>query len=224
MRVLLVEDDASLQSVLTRGLAEEGYAVDCVGSGTEALWRIAEYAYAAVILDLGLPDLGGLEVCRQARAEGRWVPVLILTARDTVDARVEGLDAGADDYLVKPFALDELFARLRVLVRREPTPRPATLVVGDLVLDPARHEVRRGDQRIDLTPKEFALLHHLMRSPDQVHSRASLIDSVWDSAYDGDPHVVNVYINYLRDKIDKPFGRRTVLTVRGAGYCLRAET
>jgi len=187
------------------------------------VWRATEHPYDAVVLDLGLPDIDGFSVCRQLREQGCWVPVLMLTALDGVDHRVRGLDVGADDYLVKPFAFAELVARLRALLRRGATPRPARLALGDLMLDPASRAVTRGDQRIDVTPKEFALLEYFIRHSDQVLSRTRLVEHVWDSAYDGDLHVVNVYVAYLRDKIDRPFGRASLETVRGVGYRLHDD-
>ncbi|MEP7021541.1 MAG: response regulator transcription factor [Pseudonocardiales bacterium] len=223
MRILVVEDDDKLRALLGRGLAEEGYAVDVASSGIDAVWQATEHPCDAVVLDLGLPDIDGFEVCRQLRDQGCWVPVLMLTALDGVDQRVRGLDVGADDYLVKPFAFEELVARLRALVRRGKTPRPVRLTVGDLVLDPAARTVWRGEQEIDVTAKEFALLEYLMRHPGEVLSRTTLVEHVWDSAYDGDLHVVNVYVAYLRDKIDRPFGRTSLGTVRGVGYGLRDE-
>lgn len=218
MRILVVEDDAKLREILTRGLAEQGYAVDAADTGGDALWRAVEQPYDVVVLDLGLPDLDGFTVCRRLREHGCWVPVLMLTALDGVDHRVHGLDVGADDYLVKPFAFAELLARLRALLRRGAAPRPVQLIVGDLVLDPASRTVTRGPCRIDLTRKEFELLAYFMRYPDQVLSRTRLVEHVWDSAYDGDLHIVNVYIAYLRDKIDRPFKRASLQTVRAAGY------
>jgi two-component system OmpR family response regulator len=220
MRILVVEDDAKLRALLARGLAEEGYTVDLADNGTDAVWLATENTFDAVVLDLGLPDRDGFTVCHQLRAAERWVPVLMLTALDSVEHRVRGLDVGADDYVVKPFAFAELLARLRALLRRGATPRPAQLVVGDLVLDPAARTVTRGDHQIGLTAKEFALLEYLMRHPGEVLSRTRLIEHVWDSAYDGDLHVVNVYVAYVRDKIDRPFGRASLATVRGAGYRL----
>jgi two-component system OmpR family response regulator len=220
VRILVVEDDAKLRALLARGLAEEGYAVELADNGTDAVWLATENTFDAVVLDLGLPDQDGFTVCHQLRAAGRWVPVLMLTALDGVEHRVRGLDVGADDYVVKPFAFAELLARLRALLRRGATPRPAQLAVGDLVLDPAARTVARGDHQIDLTAKEFALLEYLMRHPGEVLSRTRLVEHVWDSAYDGDLHVVNVYVAYVRDKIDRPFGRASLATVRGAGYRL----
>jgi two-component system OmpR family response regulator len=223
VRILVVEDDAKLRLLLGRGLAEEGYAVDVAGTGADAIWRVAEYPYDAVVLDVGLPDTDGFSVCQTIRERGHWVPVLMLTALGEVDHRVRGLDVGADDYLVKPFAFAELIARLRALLRRGAEPRPTTMRVGDLALDPASHTVSRGGTRVELTAREFALLEYLMRYRGEVISRTRLVDHVWDSAYDGDLHVVNVYVAYLRDKIDRPFGRATIETVRGAGYRLRIE-
>jgi two-component system OmpR family response regulator len=223
VRILVVEDDAKLRLLLGRGLAEEGYAVDLAGTGADAIWRVAEYPYDAVVLDVGLPDTDGFSVCQTIRKSGHWVPVLMLTALGEVDHRVRGLDVGADDYLVKPFAFAELIARLRALLRRGAEPRPTTMRVGDLALDPASHTVMRGGTRVELTAREFSLLEYLMRYRGEVISRTRLVDHVWDSAYDGDLHVVNVYVAYLRDKIDRPFGRATIETVRGAGYRLRIE-
>jgi two-component system, OmpR family, response regulator len=223
VRILVVEDDAKLRSLLARGLAEEGHAVATVGGGVDAVWQATEEIFDAIVLDLGLPDRDGFSVCRELRENGCWAPVLMLTALDGVEHRVRGLDVGADDYLVKPFAFAELLARLRALLRRGATPRPTRLVVGDLALDPAARTVARGDQRIDLTAKEFALLECFMRHPGEVLSRTRLVEHVWDSAYDGDLHVVSVYVAYLREKIDRPFGRASLMTVRGAGYRLHDE-
>jgi two-component system, OmpR family, response regulator len=170
-----------------------------------------------------LPDLDGFEVCRRIREAGQWAPVLMLTARDGVDDRVRGLDAGADDYLPKPFAFAELMARLRALLRRGTGERPAVLMAGDLSLDPAARTVRRGDVEVALTPKEFALLEYFMRHPGEVLTRTSMIEHVWDFAYEGDSNVVEVYVRYLREKIDRPFGRESLETVRGVGYRLRAD-
>jgi two-component system OmpR family response regulator len=218
MRLLVVEDNPGMASLLVRSLRREGYAVDAVDSGEDALWSVRENEYDGVVLDAMLPAPDGFEVCRQMRVEGRWAPVLMLTARDTVPDRVRGLDAGADDYLTKPFALAELYARLRALTRRDPLERPVTLTVGDLSLDPVTRVVRRGDTTISLSPKEFALLQELMRHPGEVLTRSHLIDHVWDFAYDGGSNVVDVYVRYLREKVDRPFGRDTIRTVRGAGY------
>ena len=218
MRLLVVEDNPGMASLLMRSLKREGYAVDAVGTGEDALWSVRENQYDGVVLDAMIPAPSGFEVCRRMRAEGRWAPVLMLTARDTVPDRVRGLDSGADDYLTKPFALAELFARIRALTRRDPLERPVALRVGDLMLDPVSRVVRRGDVDVSLSPKEFTLLQELMRRPGEVLSRTHLIDHVWDFAYDGGSNVVDVYVRYLRDKVDRPFGRDTIRTVRGAGY------
>ena len=223
MRVLVVEDEVKMAGLLKRGLEEEGYAVDVAPNGVEALWLGSESPYDAVVLDVMLPDMRGFEVCRQLRAKGRWAPVLMLTARDAVADRVEGLDAGADDYLVKPFAFGELFARLRALLRRGARERPAVLRTGDLALDPATKEVARGAVPVRLTAKEFALCEYFMRHPGEVLTRTRIIEHVWDFAYDGDSNVVDVYVRYLREKIDRPFRRSSIETVRGAGYRLRDE-
>jgi DNA-binding response OmpR family regulator len=221
-RVLVVEDDDAISQVLQRSLRMEGYDVRIAGDGEAALDEAHAFLPDLVILDLGLPKLDGLEVAKTLR-ESDDVPILMLTARDAVESRVEGLDAGADDYLVKPFDLAELVARLHALFRRGRAPRPVTLQVGDLLLDPARREVRRGDQMIELTAREFSLLEYFMRHPSESLSRTRLLQHVWDDAFDGDPHVVSVYVSYLRDKIDRPFGRSSLQTLRGAGYRLRDD-
>jgi two-component system OmpR family response regulator len=223
VRLLVVEDEPKMAGLLRRGLQEEGYAADVVHEGEEAVWMATENPYDAILLDVALPDVDGFEVCRRVREAGQWAPVLMLTARDAVDDRVRGLDAGADDYLTKPFALPELLARLRALVRRGPRERPSVLAVDDLTLDPATKMVRRGATTIPLTPKELALLEYLMRHPGEVLTRTRLIEHVWDFAYEGDSNVVEVYIRYLREKIDRPFGRISIETVRGLGYRFRAE-
>ena len=223
MRLLVVEDTARMAELLRRGLTEEGNAVDVVATAEDAVWMGTENGYDAIVLDLMLPDFDGLEVCRRLRAAGQWAPVLMLTARDALADRVAGLDAGADDYLTKPFSFAELLARLRALRRRGGEPRPAVLAVGDLTLDPAAHEVRRDGKEVVLTPKEFALLEELMRHPGEALSQTHLIEHVWDFAFEGDSNVVEVYIRYLREKVDRPFGRRSIETVRGAGYRLRAD-
>ncbi len=223
MRVLVVEDDVKMAALMRRGLEREGYAVDIASDGDEALWAAREHEYDAVVLDVMIPGPNGFEVCRTLRKEGHWVPVIMLTARDRVDDRVSGLDAGADDYLVKPFAFAELYARLRALLRRDPVERPVVLRVGDLELDPTTRVVTRGTTKIDLTAKEFSLLEFLMSRPGVVVSRTSILDHVWDFAYDGTSNVVDVYIRYLRDKVDRPFGQRSIQTVRGAGYRIAAD-
>ena len=223
MRILVVEDEIKMASLLKRGLEHEGYAVDLSGDGVDALWAAREHDYDAIVLDAMIPDPDGFDVCRTLRREGRWAPVLMLTARDDLDSRVAGLDAGADDYLTKPFAFAELFARLRAITRRDPGARPAVLQVGDLYLDPATHGVRRGDTPIALSARKFALLEEFMRHPGEVLSRTRILDHVWDFAYDGTSNVVDVYVGYLRDAIDRPFGRDSIETVRGVGYRLRVE-
>jgi two-component system OmpR family response regulator len=192
--------------------------------GAEALWAVTETEYDAVVLDAMIPGPDGFEVCRRMRADGRWSPVLMLTARDGVEDRVRGLDAGADDYLTKPFAIREMLARLRALIRRGAGPRPVELRVGDLMLDTAQHCVRRGGEPVSLSPKEFALLELFMRRAGEVLSRTHIVDHVWDFAYDGGSNLVDVYVGYLRRKIDLPFGRNDLETVRGVGYRLRLPT
>jgi two-component system OmpR family response regulator len=223
MRVLVVEDEVKMAGLLRRALEEEGYAVDVASNGGDGLWLGTENAYDVVVLDLMLPDVDGFDVCRRLREAGRWSPVLMLTARDAVSDRVAGLDAGADDYLTKPFSLAELLARLRALIRRGGVARPAVLRAGDLTLDPTTHTVRRAGSDIELTAKEFALLEYLMRHVGEVLGRTRLIEHVWDFAYEGDSNVVDVYVRYLRNKIDRPFGRDSIETVRGSGYRLRAQ-
>jgi two-component system OmpR family response regulator len=223
MRVLLVEDEARMASVISRSLAKEGLATDVTGSGQDGLSMASAVDYDAIVLDVMLPDMTGFEVCRLLRRGGVWSPVVMLTARDAVADRVEGLDSGADDYLVKPFALAELHARLRSLARRGSPERPAVLEIGDLVLDPARREVRRGETEIELSAKEFALLEMLVRRRGEVLSRFDLIEHAWDLAYEIRSNVVDVYVRRLRQKVDRPFGRRSIETVRGAGYRFRED-
>jgi two-component system OmpR family response regulator len=214
MRVLVVEDEPHMADVLRRGLTEHGFAVDVAHTGVDGSWRAAESDYDTIVLDIMLPDLDGFAVLERLRAADCWTPVLLLTARDAVTDRVRGLDGGADDYLTKPFAFEELLARLRALVRRAPGRRPTVLSVGDLTLDPATRVVCRGGTRIALTAKEYGVLECLMRRPGQVHSRTDLIEHVWDMAFDADSNVVDVYIGYLRRKL----GRSSIETVRGMGY------
>lgn len=209
-----------MASLLRRGLEHEGYAVEIAGSGEQALWAADVMSLDAVVLDATIPDPDGFEVCRTLRRDGRWMPVIMLTARDAVADRVAGLDAGADDYLVKPFAFDELFARLRALTRRPATERPTVLSVGDLELDPAQKRVSRAGQGIELSAKEFALLELFMRHPDEVLTRTQILDHVWDFAFDGTSNIVDVYVRYLREKVDRPFGVSSIETVRGHGYRL----
>ncbi|MGH2726494.1 MAG: response regulator [Actinomycetota bacterium] len=223
MRVLVVEDHPRMSGLLKRGLEEEGFAVDVAANGEDGLWLATENSYDAIVLDVMLPGLDGFGVLERLRTAQRWAPVLLLTAKDAVEDRVHGLDLGGDDYLTKPFAFPELLARLRALMRRGSRERPSVLAVGDLALDPASREVRRGDTPIALTAKEFSLLETLMRHDGEVLSKAFLIEHVWDFAFDADSNVVEVYISALRRKIDKPFGRRSLETVRGAGYRVRED-
>jgi two-component system, OmpR family, response regulator len=220
MRVLVVEDDERMAVLLQRGLSREGLSVDVVGTGEEAAWMAEAHEYDAVVLDVMLPGIDGFETCRRLRRSEVWAPVLMLTARDAVEDRVAGLDCGADDYLVKPFAFPELLARLRALARRGGSERPAVLAVGDLRLDPATRLVTRAGRPVELSAKEFALLEIFMRRPGQVLSRLQLLEHAWDHAYDNRSNVVDVYVLRLRAKIDVPFGRASLETVRGAGYRL----
>jgi len=221
MRVLVVEDEPRMARLLKRGLEEEGHAVDVAGDGPEGQWLATENPYAAVVLDVMLPGFDGFELCRKLRAAGVWTPVLMLTARDAVDDRVRGLDAGADDYLVKPFSLLELAARLRALTRRDDRARPTVLSEGDLRLDPAAKRAWRDGTELRLSPKEFALLELFLRHPGLVLTRSQILEAAWDFAYDGTSNVVDQYVTYLRKKIDVPFGRHDLETVRGMGYRLR---
>jgi two-component system OmpR family response regulator len=223
MRVLVVEDDVKMASLLRRGLLEEGLAADVARTGDDALWMAEATEYDAIVLDVMLPGADGFEVCRRLREAGRWSPVLMLTARDAVEDRVAGLDAGADDYLTKPFSFAELLARLRALARRAPLERPTVLEADDLRLDPATRRAWRGDVEIGLSAKEFALLETFMRRPGDVLSRLHLLEHCWDYGYENRSNVVDVYVRYLREKIDRPFGRKSLETVRGAGYRFRGE-
>jgi two-component system OmpR family response regulator len=223
MRALVVEDEAKMADLVRRGLVEEGYAADVARTGEEALWMARAAPYDAIVLDLMLPGRDGLEVCRELRAAGVWSPILMLTARDGVGDRVAGLDAGADDYLVKPFSFAELLARLRALTRRPLAERPSVLEVGSLRLDPARRQAWRGDDALTLSTKELALLETFMRHPGDVLSRLDLLEHAWDIAYENRSNVVDVYVRYLREKIDRPYGLRSIETVRRAGYRLRAD-
>jgi len=220
MRILIVEDQVKMASLLRRGLREEGLAADVARTGDDAIWMARATEYDAIVLDVMLPGTDGFEVCRRLREAGTWSPVLMLTARDAVEDRVVGLDAGADDYLTKPFSFAELLARLRALVRRPPLERPTVLEVGDLRLDPAAHRVWRGETEVQLSAKEFALLETFMRRPGEVLSRFHLLEHCWDHGYENRSNVVDVYVRYLREKIDRPFGRTSLETVRGAGYRL----
>ena len=224
MRILVVEDEHKLAGLLERGLVEEGHAADVARTGEDALWMAGSVEYDAIVLDLMLPGVNGVEVCRRLRQSDVWSPVLMLTARDAVQDRVAGLDAGADDYLSKPFSFVELLARLRSLARRGVGERPTVLEVGTLRLDPATRQVWRGESELQLSTKEFALLETFMRRPGQVLSRFQLLEHAWDYAYENKSNVVDVYVRYLRAKIDRPFGVGSIETVRGAGYRLRRDS
>ncbi|MDQ2982846.1 MAG: response regulator transcription factor [Actinomycetota bacterium] len=223
MRVLVVEDELKMASLIRRGLFEEGHAADIASTGEDALWMAEAHPYDAIVLDVMLPKLSGFETCRRLRNAGVWTPVVMLTARDAVEDRVTGLDAGADDYLTKPFSFAELLARLRALARRGSVERPAEVEVGDMRLDPATRQVWRRGQEIQLSPKEFALLETFMRRPGQVLTRLQLLEHAWDFAYENRSNVVDVYVRYLREKIDRPFGTTSLETVRGVGYKLRED-
>jgi two-component system OmpR family response regulator len=221
VRVLIVEDEPKLASLVRRGLREHGAVADVASSGEDALWMAGSRGYDAIALDVALPGIDGFETCRRLRAEDIWTPILFLTARSSVEDRIAGLDGGGDDYLVKPFALGELAARLRALVRRGQPERPPVLEVGDLRLDPATRQVWRGDDEIGLSPTELALLAAFMRRPGEVLTRLELLEAGWDDGYENRSNVVDVYVGYLRNRIDRPFGRDSIETVRGVGYRLR---
>jgi two-component system OmpR family response regulator len=219
MRLLLVEDDAKLAAAVCRGLRGAGYAVDHAADGDDALVDAGVWDYDAVVLDLMLPRRDGFEVCRALRERGDGVPILMLTARAQVDDRIRGLDAGADDYLAKPFDFGELLARVRALIRRGASERPPVLAVGDLIVDPAGHDVTCAGVRVDLTAREFAVLEYLARHPGEVVTRTDLLDHVWDANYEGSTNIVDVYVGYVRRKLGRPLIR----TVRGVGFVLDAE-
>jgi two-component system, OmpR family, response regulator len=220
VRLLLVEDDAKLSRALARGLRHEGFAVDVAADGEQALRDAAVYDYDAIVLDVLLPGRDGFAVCRALRERGCWAPVLMLTARGSVTDRIGGLDAGADDYLVKPFDFGELLARLRALLRRVPAERPPRLAVGDLEVDPATRAVARAGTPVALSAREFAVLEYLARHPGEAVTRTRLIEHVWDRNFDGSTNIVDVYVGYLRRKLELPFGRPLIRTVRGVGYAL----
>lgn len=223
MRVLVVDDEVRLADGVRRGLEAEGWAVDVAHDGVDGLWHAREFRYDAIVLDLMMPGLSGWAVCARLRADGDWTPVLMLTAKDGEWDQVEALDAGADDYVTKPFSHPVLVARLRALVRRGARERPTVLTLGDLVVDPAARTVRRGDVAVELTSREFAVLEYLARHPGQVRSKRDVIENVWDVDFEGDPNIVEVYVGHLRRKVDRPFGRIAIETVRGAGYRLDAD-
>jgi two-component system, OmpR family, response regulator len=223
MRALVVEDEVKMAALIRRGLVEEGYAADVARTGEEALWMARATPYDAIVLDVMLPGRNGMEVCRSLRESGVWSPILMLTARDGVEDKVAGLDSGADDYLSKPFSFAELLARLRALTRRGPSERPAVLEVGSLRLDPATRQAWRGEVEIDLSAKEFALLETFMRSAGDVLTRLDLLEHAWDYGYENRSNVVDVYVRYLRAKVDRPFSLDSIETVRGVGYRLRRD-
>jgi two-component system OmpR family response regulator len=223
MKILVVEDELKMASLLMRGFRKNGDAVDVARRGEDAVWMAGAADYDAIVLDVMLPGMDGFETLAALREQGRWTPVLMLTARDAVEDRIAGLDVGADDYLTKPFSFAELLARLRAIARRGPVERPTILEVGDLRLDPATRQVWRGTTEIELTAKEFALLEAFMRRPGEVLSRDNLLEQAWDMGYDNRSNVIAVYVNYLRDKIDRPFGASSLTTVRGAGYRLQRD-
>lgn len=218
MRVLVVEDEPTMAELLARGLREEGHAADIAATGEDALWMARAVDYDAIVLDVMLPGIDGMEACRRLRAAEVWTPVLMLTARDAIEDRITGLDVGADDYLLKPFSFGELLARLRALVRRTPHERPAVLEVGPLRLDPAAHRAWRGGRELQLSAKEFAVLEAFMRRPDEVLSRNALLESAWDIAFESRSNIVDVYVRQLREHV----GTEAIETVRGVGYRLRA--
>ncbi len=223
MRILVVEDESVMAQSLRTGLEDHGFAVDVAADGEEGLWYAAEVDYDAIVLDLMLPKINGFKVCETIRDRGDWTPILMLTAKDGHLDEAEGLDTGADDYLTKPFAFEVLLARLRALLRRAGSERPVVMTAGDLSLDPATREVRRGDEAIDLTAREFAILEFMMSRVGQVVSKTEILAHVWDFAFDGGPNIVEVYAGSLRKKIDTPFGRQSIVTVRGAGYMLDSD-
>jgi len=223
MRVLLVEDEVALAEAIARGLTAEGFDVDIVHDGLDGLWRAREGGYTAIVLDILLPGMNGFKVCATLREEGVWTPILMLTAKDGEWDEAESLDTGADDFLSKPFSFVVLAARLRALARRTQQPRPATLTAGTLVLDPATRLCSRGDAPVELTAREFSLLDALLRRNGDIAPKPALLDEVWGHDFAGDPNIIEVYVGYLRRKIDEPFGLKTLLTVRGAGYRLVAD-
>jgi two-component system, OmpR family, response regulator len=223
MRVLVVEDEAPLADGLRDGLEAEGFAVDVASDGLDGLWMAREHPYAAIVLDIMLPGLNGYRVCATLRQEGIWTPILMLTAKDGELDEAEALDTGADDYLTKPFSFVVLLARLRALMRRGVPERPSVLEAGDLRLDPASRTVQRGDVAVEMTSRETALLEFLLRRQGDVLSKQTILDNVWNDEFEGDPNIVEVYIRRLRNKLDRPFGRTAIETIRGAGYRLAAD-
>ncbi|HEV7949296.1 MAG TPA: response regulator transcription factor [Glaciihabitans sp.] len=223
MRVLVVEDEARLADGLRRGLEAEGFAVDVAGTGTDGLWMARENEYSIILLDIMLPGISGYRICETLRAEQVWTPIIMLTAKDGEWDQVEALDTGADDYLSKPFSFAILLARIRALLRRGAAERPTILSAGDISLDPATKIVSRGASVLELTAREFAVLEYLMRRRGDVVSKREILGNVWDFDFEGDPNIVEVYIGHLRNKVDRPFGRAAIETLRGAGYRLAAD-
>jgi DNA-binding response OmpR family regulator len=223
MRVLVVEDEKRLADGLKRGLEREGFAIDVAHNGDDGLWLAKENRYDAVVLDIMLPGRNGYQVCAELREAEIWTPILMLTAKEGDLDHAEALDTGADDFLTKPFSFVVLVAHLRALVRRGGAHRPAVLEVGDLRLDPARHRCWRGDHEIELTPRQFSLLEFLMRRPGEVVSKSEILANVWDDSFDGDLNIVEVYVGYLRKKIDAPFARNSIETIRLVGYRLNPD-
>jgi DNA-binding response OmpR family regulator len=223
VRVLLVEDEVSLAEVVRRGLISDGFVVDVVHNGEDGLWAASESPYDVIVLDIMLPKVNGYKVLEQLRGRGVWTPVLMLTAKDGEYDQADAFDLGADDYLTKPFSFVVLIARLRALIRRGAPERPVVLAAGDLTLDPARRRVQRGEVEIDLTPKEFSLLEFLMHRRGEVVTKSEILENVWDPAFDGDVNIVEVYVSYLRRKIDVPYERRSIETIRGVGYRLASD-
>jgi DNA-binding response OmpR family regulator len=223
VRVLVVEDEVRLAETVRQGLTAEGFNVEVVHDGTDGMWAATEGAYDVIVLDIMLPGLNGYRVCEQLRAAGVWTPVLMLTAKDGEYDQADAFDLGADDYLTKPFSFIVLIARLRALVRRGAPARPAVLTAGDLTLDPARRRVERGGEEVRLTPREFSVLAYLMRRAGDVVSKVEILENIWDAHYDGDPNIVEVYIGYLRRKIDQPYDRTSIETLRGMGYRLARD-
>ena len=221
---MVVEDDVPMAAAIRRGLRAEGVVADVAINGEDALWMATASEFDAVVLDVMLPGIDGFETCQRLRREGVWAPIIMLTARDAVEDRIQGLDEGADDYLTKPFSLAELLARLRALSRRGAVERPAVIEVGDLRMNPATRQVWRGREEIALSAKEFVLLEAFMRRPGEVLSQLQLLEHAWDYDYENRSNVVEVYVRYLREKIDRPFDVRSLETVRGAGYRLRKES
>ncbi len=223
MRVLVIEDEEGLAEGLRKGLEAEGFATDVARTGTDGLWMAREHPYDAIVLDLLLPGINGYRVCAILREEGNWTPIVMLTAKDGEFDEAEGLDTGADDYVTKPFSYVALVARLRALIRRGARERPAELSAGDLRFDPGARRAWRGDTEVSLTAREMALLEFLLRHADEVVSKTDIVDHVWDDTFDGDLNIVEVYVGHLRNKLDRPFGRDAIQTVRGAGYRLAAD-